>query len=86
MGKSTRSNDGLNCGVVIYDEVEQNLRETLWTNAEARREYFTPIINGAGDDIQLIGGIDWSSGKDWSVIVRNPRLLTKERMKNANYS
>ncbi len=24
-GKKTRSNDGLNCGVVIYDEVEQNL-------------------------------------------------------------
>ncbi|TKH26114.1 hypothetical protein [Bacillus cereus] len=79
MKKSTRSNDGLNCGVVIYDEVEQNLRETLRTNIEARREYFTPIINGAGKGIQLIGGIDWSSGKDWSVIVRNPRLLTEEK-------
>ncbi|MEK4617692.1 hypothetical protein NYE71_16485 [Bacillus sp. FSL K6-0273] len=79
MGKSTGSIDGLNCGSVIYDEVEQSLRETLWTNAEARREYFTPIINGAGNDIQLIGGIDWGSGKDWSVIIRNPRLLTEEK-------
>ncbi|MCU5667275.1 hypothetical protein OCB72_21525 [Bacillus cereus] len=79
MKKSAGSIDGLNCGSVIYDEVEQNLRETLQANAEARREYFTPIISGAGDGIQLIGGIDWSSGKDWSVIVRNPRLLTEEK-------
>ncbi|MDZ4410764.1 hypothetical protein ORM92_12210 [Bacillus cereus] len=49
------------------------------TNAEARREYFNPIINGAGNDIQSIGGIDWSSGKHWSVIGRNPRLLTEEK-------
>ncbi|MGU3355125.1 hypothetical protein ACLBWW_25970 [Bacillus sp. M5A3_1b] len=79
MGKSTGSIDGLNCGSIIYDEVEQNLRETLGIDAKARREFYSPIINGAGDDIQLIGGIDWSSGKDWSVIIRNPRLLTKEK-------
>ncbi|CUB12492.1 hypothetical protein BN2127_JRS1_04279 [Bacillus cereus] len=58
------------------------------TNAEARREYFAPIINGAGNDIQLVGGIDWGSGEDWSAIIGNPRLLNEKRreMKNANYS
>ncbi|KXY16183.1 MULTISPECIES: hypothetical protein [Bacillus cereus group] len=79
MKKNTKDVDGLNCGSVIYDEVEQNLRERLGSDAEARREFYSPIINGAGDGIQLIGGIDWSSGKDWSVIVRNPRLLTEEK-------
>ncbi|MGH0951533.1 hypothetical protein [Bacillus mycoides] len=81
MIKSTRSIDGLNGGSVIYDEVEQNLRETLGSCAEARQTFFSPIINGAGDDIQLIGGIDFSSGEDWSskVRVRNPRLLNKEK-------
>ncbi|PFR79177.1 hypothetical protein COK40_02495 [Bacillus cereus] len=79
MKKNTKDVDGLICGSVIYDEVEQNLRERLESDAEARREFYSPIINGAGDGIQLIGGIDWSSGKDWSVIVRNPRMLTEEK-------
>ncbi|MDF9519682.1 hypothetical protein P5815_03730 [Bacillus cereus] len=79
MKKSVGSINGVNCGSVIYDEVEQNLREILVSDAEARREFYSPIINGAGDDIELIGGIDWSSGKDWSVIVTNPRLLTEEK-------
>ncbi|SPT88440.1 Uncharacterised protein [Bacillus cereus] len=64
MMESTRSIDGLNCGSVIYDEVEQNLRETLESDAKARQEFFAPIINGRGNDIQLIGGIDFSSGED----------------------
>ncbi|PEW64341.1 hypothetical protein CN448_27420 [Bacillus cereus] len=81
MKKSTGSINGVNCGSVIYDEVGQNLRVILVSDAEARREFYSPIINGAGDDIQLIGGIDWSSGKDWSVIVTNPRLLTQEKKK-----
>jgi len=80
MGKITGSINGLNCSSVIYDEVEQNLRETLESDTEARQAFLSPIIKGAGeDDIQLIGGIDWSSGKDWSVIVRHPSLLTKEK-------
>ncbi|ACK91980.1 hypothetical protein FT641_21230 [Bacillus paranthracis] len=79
MRKITGSIDGLNCGSVIYDEVEQNLRETLESDTEARQAFLSPIIKGAGDDIQLIGGIDWSSGKDWSVIVRHPRLLAKKK-------
>ncbi|PHC80409.1 hypothetical protein COF42_30040 [Bacillus wiedmannii] len=80
MKKSTGSIEGLNCGSVIYDEVEQNLRETLESDAKARQEFFAPLINGIGNDIQLIGGIDFSSGEDWSaeVTVRNPRLLNKE--------
>lgn len=80
MKKSIGSIDGLNCGAVIYDEVEQNLRETLESDAKARQEFFAPIINRMGNDIQLIGGIDFSSGEDWSseVTVRNPRLLNKE--------
>ncbi|MBP3967721.1 hypothetical protein KAF80_01500 [Bacillus sp. WL1] len=79
MGKNTGSVEGLKCGSVIYDEVEQNLRETLKSDTEARRAFHSLIIKGAGEDIQLIGGIDWSSSKDWSVIVRHPRLLTKEK-------
>ncbi|PGQ11984.1 hypothetical protein COA08_01415 [Bacillus cereus] len=79
MGKNTGSIDGLNCGLVIYDEVEQNLRETSESDAEARQTFLSPIINGARNDTKLIGGIDWSSGKDWSVIVRHPRLLTEQK-------
>ncbi|SEG79346.1 hypothetical protein SAMN04487919_1278 [Bacillus sp. ok061] len=80
MKKSTKDVDGVNCGVVIYDEVEQNLRETLGNCVEARQAFFAPIFNGAGNDIQIIG-IDFSAGEDWSakVRVRNPRLLNKEK-------
>ncbi|MBJ8025397.1 hypothetical protein [Bacillus cereus] len=79
MKKNTKDVDGVNCAVVIYDEVEQNLRETVGNCVEARQAFFTPIFNGAGNDIQIIG-IDFSSGEDWSakVRIRNRRLLNKE--------
>ncbi|WP_225989812.1 hypothetical protein [Bacillus cereus] len=38
--ESIGSIDGLNCSSVIYDEVEQILRETLGSEAEARQEFF----------------------------------------------
>ncbi|MGR5866423.1 hypothetical protein ACT7DZ_28695 [Bacillus cereus] len=44
MIKSTRSIDGLNGGSVIYDEVEQNLRETLGSCAEARQTFFLQLL------------------------------------------
>lgn len=38
--ESIGSIDGLNCSSVIYDEVEQSLRETLGSESEARQEFF----------------------------------------------
>ncbi|MDA2329449.1 hypothetical protein [Bacillus cereus] len=79
MKNSTRNDDGLNFGLVIYNEVEQNLQDTLGNDNEARQAFYVSIINGRGSDIQMVGGVDFSVWNKDLTIAANPILLAKRK-------
>ncbi|AJH62355.1 hypothetical protein bcere0016_4900 [Bacillus cereus 95/8201] len=85
MCKNDDKQDGLKCDGIFFDEMIQfedattmKIKEKMRQDRKEGGSFSNLITNGLGNDVQLVGGIDFGKrGADWTIRAANPRLLVK---------
>ncbi|TBX86169.1 hypothetical protein E0M29_23655 [Bacillus cereus] len=77
-GQKTMKNiEGLSCGIIFFDEAEQDLAETLRDRIVTGKSLDSKIIENIRRDIKLMGGIDWAEQDKDITYAANPKLLVE---------